>query len=125
MAEDVEQGTGGELTKDARMWGMICHLAGLAMLIGIPLANVLGPLIVWLIKKDEHPFIDEQGKEALNFQITMAICLVVSLVLTVILIGFLLLLVVGIVDIIFTIIAAMKANEGVSYRYPLTIRLIK
>ena len=53
--------------KDSRMWGMLCHLAALAMFTGIPLGNVIGPLVVWLIQKDKSPFVDEQGKEVLNF----------------------------------------------------------
>ena len=111
-------------SNEARQWGMFTHLSALAGLI-IPFGNLLGPLIFWQIKKNEWPFADDQGKEALNFQITVAIAFLVCLVLTIVLIGFLLMLVVGIAALVFTILAAIKANEGVYYRYPWTLRLIK
>ncbi|WP_414637004.1 DUF4870 domain-containing protein [Arenimonas sp.] len=103
---------------------MVAHLASLAGLI-IPLGNIVGPLVVWLIKKDTMPFVDDQGKEALNFNITVFIAALVSGVLTLVLIGILMLLVVGLGWLILTIIAALKANEGTAYRYPFTLRLIK
>ena len=107
------------------MWGMICHLAALAGFVGIPLRNVLGPLIVWLIKREEFPLVADQGKESLNFQISMTIHGVICIPLMFVVIGFLLGLALLIADVVFIIIAAMKANEGALYRYPLTIRLIK
>ena len=110
--------------KDARNWAMICHLSGLAGLV-IPLGNVLAPLIVWAIKKDDDPFIDDQGKEALNFQLTMTVCMIVSAILIVILVGFLLLAVLGIYALFMVIIASIKANDGVYYRYPLTIQFFR
>ncbi len=112
-------------SKDERMWGMICHLAALAGFVGIPLGNVLGPLIVWLIKREEFPLVADQGKESLNFQISMTIYGVICIPLMFVVIGFLLGLALLIADVVFIIIAAMKANEGALYRYPLTIRLIK
>jgi len=116
-----------ETNRDARMWAMFCHLAGLAFLILPAIGSVIGPLIVWLIKKDQHPFVDEQGKEALNFQITMLIYGVVAGLLIFACIGALLLPAVAIVDIVLAIIAAIKANDGYHYRYPypLIIRFIK
>ncbi len=108
----------------ARQWGLFTHLSSLAGLI-VPFGNILGPLILWQVKKAEFPFVDDQGKEAVNFNITMAIASIVAAILTVVLIGFLLLPVIVIAWLIFTVIAAMKANEGVAYRYPLTLRLIK
>ena len=112
-------------SKDERMWGMICHLAALAGFVGIPLGNVLGRLIVWLIKREEFPLVADQGKESLNFQISMTIYGVICIPLMFVVIGFLLGLALLIADVVFIIIAAMKANEGALYRYPLTIRLIK
>jgi len=108
-------------SKDERMWGMICHLAALAGFVGIPLGNVLGPLIVWLIKREEFPLVADQGKESLNFQISMTIYGVICIPLMFVVIGFLLGLALLIADVVFIIIAAMKANEGALYRYPLTI----
>jgi uncharacterized Tic20 family protein len=71
------------------------------------------------------PFVDDQGKEALNFQITMAIAVLVCIVLMVVLIGFLLIWIVGLLDLLFIIIAALAANNGQAYRYPITLRLVK
>jgi hypothetical protein len=105
---------------------MLCHLLAVAIVFVGPLA-FLGPLIIWLIKKDDHPFIDEQGKESVNFQITVLLALVALLVLGFLTcgIGFLFLPVVGIVDIVFCIIATIKANDGEHYRYPICLRLVK
>jgi uncharacterized Tic20 family protein len=118
MAEIKETPKPGEVSKDARMWGMLCHLLGL-------FTCFVGPLIIWMLKKEEDPFIDNQGKEALNFQITVAIAWVVSAVLTFVCIGAFLGAAVGIVDLIFCIIATVKANGGEAYRYPVSIRFIK
>ena len=113
-----------EQNPDARKWASLCHIIALSGLIGNGVGFVLGPLIVWFIKKDEYSFVEQQGKEAINFQITMIIAAVVSGVLTVVIIGFFLLVAVGIVMIAFPIIAAVKASKGEPYRYPFTIRFI-
>ncbi len=112
------------VSKDERTWGMLCHLAAFSGFI-IPLGNVLGPLVIWLIKKDEMPFVNDQGKESLNFQLTMMIALIISAILVVVLIGFALLAILAVFQIIVLIIATIKANEGVRYRYPYAIRFIK
>jgi uncharacterized Tic20 family protein len=109
--------------KQERTWGMLCHLSALAAFI-FPLGNIFGPLIVWLVKKDESPFVDDQGKESLNFQISFTIYCIFAAILAVILIGFILLIALGIAFLILVIIAAVKANEGEKFRYPFTIRLI-
>ena len=116
-----------EVDKDARMWAMFCHLAGLALFIPIIpiIGNVIGPLIIWQIKKDDYPFVDEQGKEAVNFQISMLIYGVIAAILIFACIGAVLLPAVIIFDVVFLLIAAVKANNGQHYRYPLTIRFIK
>lgn len=111
--------------KDARMWATICHLSGLAGLTVIPLVGLIAPLVIWLIKREDDPFIDDQGKEAVNFQITVAIAILASVPLWLICIGYVLTIAVWIADIVFCIIAAVKANTGLWYRYPLAIRLIK
>ena len=103
---------------------MLAHLAAFAGFL-VPFGTILGPLIVWLVKKNEYPFADDQGKESLNFQITVAIALLVCFVLIFVLVGFLLLPAVGIAALVFTIIGAVKANSGIRYRYPFAIRLIK
>ena len=109
---------------DARMWGMLCHLSALSMyLTGV--GFIVGPLIVWLVKKDDHPFIDDQGKESLNFEISISIYYIVSTVAIFCVIGIPLLAILHIFHIVMIIIAAIRANGGDTYRYPLTIRLIK
>ena len=114
-----------EVSKDARMWAMFCHLAGLCGFILPTVGQVVGPLIFWQIKKDEYPFVDEQGKEALNFQISVTIYAVVAMFLFVICVGPFLLAGVGLFDFVLLLIAAVKANNGEHYHYPLTIRFIK
>ncbi len=110
--------------KEERNWGMLCHLIVFAGLI-IPFASIIGPLVIWLIKRDEMPFVEDQGKESLNFQITMFLATIASALLMFVLIGFVLIFVVIIFQLIAVIIASIKANEGVYYRYPLNLRLIK
>ena len=114
----------GTPSAEARQWALFAHLSALAGLI-IPFGNIIGPLIIWQVKKAEFPFVDDQGKEALNFNITAAIAFLVAMALTLVLIGVLLLPVVGIGWLVFTIIAAIRANNGETYRYPVTLRLIK
>jgi uncharacterized Tic20 family protein len=116
QAEQPQPST--EVSKDARMWAMLCHLLGL-------FTCFIGPLIIWLIKKEEDPFIDNQGKEALNFQITVAIAGIVSALLAAVCIGVFLGIAVSIADLVFCIIASIKANSGEAYRYPVSIRFIK
>lgn len=112
--------------KEERMWAMFCHLSALAgYLVPIPFAAVIGPLILWLIKRETYPLVNDQGKEAVNFQITMAIFTIVSVVLVLVLIGIAMLIGLAIFDLICVVIATIKANEGVRYRYPLCIRFIK
>lgn len=114
-----------EVSKDARMWSMICHLSGLAGIILPASGNIVAPLIIWQIKKESNPFIDEQGKEAVNFQISMSIYLIASIILSFICIGVPLIIATIIVYFVFMLIAAVKANNGFHYRYPLTLRFIK
>ena len=110
--------------KQERMWGMLCHLGALVGYI-MPFGNVIGPLVIWLLKKQESPFIDAQGKEALNFQITMTIAAFVAVLLFVIVIGFPLLIGVALFNLVMIILAAVKVNNGDTFTYPVCIRLIK
>ena len=113
-----------ELSKDAKQWAMLTHLAAFAAFL-IPFGNIIGPLLVWQLKKDLGPFVEQNGKEAVNFQITIAIIGLVCTMLMFALVGFLLLPVLGLYWLILTIMAGVKAKDGVAYRYPLTIRFIK
>jgi uncharacterized Tic20 family protein len=124
----VESGPGlgdaPELTKDAKMWAMFCHLAGFARFVPVPFAGIIAPVIVWQVKKDEHPFVDYNGKQAVNFQISVAIYFLVAVLLCLVIVGFFLVTAVAIFNIVFLIIAAVKANNGEHYEYPLSIRFI-
>jgi uncharacterized protein len=115
----------------ARMWNMWCHLSALAGLI-IPFGNILGPLLVWQIKKNEIPSVVVHGKAALNFQITVAIAAFAGMILAIILsffcVGFLLIpivIAIGLCGLVFAIIAGIKANDGKEYRYPYSFNLVK
>ena len=107
-----------EIPQNSKNLAMLCHLLGL-------LTNFLGPLILWIIKKEEDKFVDEQGKEALNFQITIMIASVVAGVTACIGVGFIVGAVVGVADLVFSIMACLAASKGEHYRYPASIRLIK
>ncbi|WP_443695095.1 DUF4870 domain-containing protein [Pseudomonas sp.] len=111
-------------SKEVRQWAMLCHFAAFLGLV-FPFGSLLGPLILWQIKKDMDPLIDDQGKEALNFQITVAIAWLVCMVLGFVVIGFLLMLILVVAALVLTIIGGIKANNGTAYRYPWTWRLIK
>ena len=113
-----EQASAPEVPQDSRNLGMLCHLLGF-------LTSFLGPLILWLIKKDDDPFVDDQGKEALNFQITMAIAYAVGAITAFLCIGFVIMAAAGICSIIFCIMGCIKASNGEAYRYPVCLRLVK
>ena len=108
------------IPSEARTLGMLCHLVALATLVGIP--GILCVLVVWLVKRDDHPFVDAQGKEALNFNLTVIIAIAVCFITVV---GIPLIFVILVVAIVLPIVAGLKANDGISYRYPLTIRFLK
>jgi uncharacterized protein len=104
--------------KNARTLAMLCHLLGVF--------GFLAPLIIWLIKKDDHEFVDSQGKSALNWQISVVIYFFVSMLLIPLMgIGILLMWAVSIANLIFCIVAALKARDGVAYSYPLAIKFLK
>jgi uncharacterized Tic20 family protein len=107
--------TGPEPTQDDKTMGMLCHLLGI-------FTGFLGPLIVWLIKKDTSPFVNDQGKEALNFQLVCLIAILPCFL------GFclapFLIIALQIFRITFSIIGTVNANKGIAYRYPLTWRMI-
>lgn len=117
----AEQETGvepAEISKDAKNMAMLCHLLAI-------FTSFVAPLIIWLIKKDEEPFVDQQGKEALNFQITVILAMLAAGLLSFICIGVLFLFAIPVVDLVFCIIASVKASKGVAYRYPVSLRLVK
>ena len=117
---------------EERNWAMLAHLSGLSFLVGLP---VVGPLVVWLFKRDQSAFVDAEGKEALNFSLSVLLYSVVGGILGAILtvvtlgIGFIAVALVGLVAgiawLVLTILAAVQASGGQPYRYPLTIRFIR
>jgi uncharacterized protein len=115
---------GQQLSTDTTNWGMFAHLSALIGFI-IPFGNVIGPLVIWLTKGKEIEFVATEAKEALNFQITMLLAFIVAWVLVFILIGFLLMALLAIADLILVIMAAISASKGQPYRYPFALRLIK
>jgi uncharacterized Tic20 family protein len=126
-----EVATPSALSSEERNWAMIGHLSALTGLIS-GFGYIVGPLIVWLVKKDTMPFAAKEAKEALNFNISWFIwtCILaaVTFVLTLVLVGVLLipvLILIPVVMAILSIVAGIRANEGRGYRYPLTIRLIQ
>ena len=110
-------------TKEERTWAMLCHLCIVAEIF-LPIL-VLGPLVIWLIKSDALPFVKVQGKEVLNFQITLFLAGIVSWILVFAFgLGILLLAILGVYSVIAGVIGAVKVNEGVPYRYAFNLRLI-
>jgi uncharacterized Tic20 family protein len=106
-------------------WAVLCHATALLGFFIPAAGHFVGPLVVWLLKRGEFPEIDEHGKESINFQISMFIYNVIAAVLCLVIIGFALLAVLHVLNVILVIIASLRASEGKLYRYPLTIRLIK
>ena len=110
-------------TREERNWAMLCHLISFSGYM-IPFGNVIGPLLLWLLKREEWPLVDDQGKESLNFQITWTIFFFVTLVLCFFMIGFLILPALILAHLILVVLATIKASEGERHRYPLAIRFI-
>ena len=122
-----EKGAGTSLVeqdKRARDWAMFGHLSGLVGWSLIPLGNLIAPLVIWQLRKDELPFAGEEAKEALNFQISLSIYFVVAVLLCVVLVGFLLVPAIYIGGVVLTIIGGIRASNGERYRYPFTLRLV-
>jgi len=112
-------------SRDVRTWNVLCHATALAGFFVPWAGHIVGPLIVWLAKRGDSSEIDEHGKESLNFQISMLIYNVIAGVLCLVLIGFIILPILHILNLVLVIVASIQASEGKFYRYPLTIRLIK
>ena len=118
-------------SQETRKWAMLCHLGGLASLVLFPTANIILPLVIWLTKRDSDPYIDDQGREAVNFQITMflygVLVAVLVYLLKIILIGYLFIwlpLLVMIAQVGGSIVGAIRAHDGEKFRYPLILRFL-
>jgi uncharacterized Tic20 family protein len=111
-------------SSDVRTWCVLCHASALLGLFFHFLGHLLGPLIVWLLKRRDAPEIDAYGKESLNFQLSMLIYDAIAGILCIVLIGIPILIALWVLNTVLVIIASVKASEGKFYRYPFTIRLI-
>ncbi len=125
-----------ELSSEERNWAMAAHLCGLLWIVGgtgliffpfggLVLLTMLGPFIIWRTKGPSMPFVAEQAKESLNFQITVFLLGLVFLVLAFVLIGFVFLWILGLANLVLVIIAAVQVSDGRPYRYPFCLRLVK
>lgn len=112
-------------SNEERNWAVFCHLGGFAFyLLGFALGHILVPLAIWLLKRDASAFIDEHGREALNFQISVTLYAIVVGALCFVLVGFVLIPFLMAFHIVLMIVASVRASQGEPYRYPFTIRLI-
>ncbi|MBK8872324.1 MAG: DUF4870 domain-containing protein [Elusimicrobia bacterium] len=114
-----------EPKKNTVNWAMLCHISGLSLYLGIPLGNIIVPLVVWILKKDQDSFLNESGREAVNFQISYTIYGIIAGLACFVLIGFVLLPLLLIAHVVLTIIGTLKANKNETYQYPFTLRFIK
>ena len=121
LDNDIQQ---SNLEKEEKTFGMLCHLLAFVGFLGIPFGNLLGPLVMWIVKKDESDFVDKCGKEAVNFQISMSIYSIICIPFCFVIIGYPALLALFIIGIVCVVKASIRANDGVLYKYPLTIRFL-
>ena len=124
MSEESTPAIETTLSKDERTWAMLCHFSTYIGFI-FPFGNIIVPLIIWLSKREDLPLVEDQGREVLNFQISMTIYFIISGILCIILIGIPILIGLIIFNFIITIVAAISANDGKYYRYPINLKLIK
>jgi uncharacterized Tic20 family protein len=110
--------------KDDNMLGVVCHLLSFAGF-AVPFGNILGPLVLWLVKRAESPFLDAVGKEVVNFNISWSIYMLVAAFSILALVGIVLFPLVALAWLILVILGAVNASNGKFHRYPLTIRLIR
>lgn len=113
-------------TSEEQNLAMLAHLTGGLGILLSGLGGFIGPLVIWMLKKDESAFVADQAKEALNFQITLLIIYAVTVVLAIVTCGFgaLLVVVPGILQVVFAIIASLSLSKGIPYRYPFCLRLV-
>ncbi len=124
-ASDMETVPAASSASSTRTWCVLCHASALlGVFLHFP-GHVLGPLIVWLIKRGDSPEIDAHGKESLNFQLSVLIYDIVAAILCIVFIGVPILIALWVINIVFVIIASARASDGQLYRYPFTIRFLK
>src|SRR5436309_9273571 len=118
------EATTPQQSSDVRTWCVLCHASALIGFFVPWAGHILAPLVVWLLKRGESPEVDAHGKESINFQLSMLVYSVISGILCLVLIGFALLAILHVLNVVFVIIASIRASEGNFYRYPLTIRFL-
>jgi uncharacterized Tic20 family protein len=112
------------LSETERNWAMFCHLSAFAGYF-IPFGGVIGPLVIWMSKRDESTWVNENGKAALNFQLSMLLYLVLAAPLCLILIGIPIVIILVLLRIVFIVMASIKASKGEEFKYPLAIPFIQ
>ena len=112
------------MSKNEQNMGMLCHLLALSGYL-VPFGNLIGPLVIWMVKRQEMPFVEREGRESLNFQISVMIYAIAAGLLCFVLIGFLILPALVVFDVICVVMASLQAADGRSFRYPLCIRFLK
>lgn len=125
MATDPATGTPtAEPGPDERQWAMLCHLSAMLLYAGL-VGGIVVPLVIWLLKREGRPFVDDQGRETVNFQITIVLGLCLAFPLCFFIIGIPIVVGLMLYHFIATIVAAVRSSEGVRYRYPFALRLIR
>ncbi|MCA9289487.1 MAG: DUF4870 domain-containing protein [Phycisphaerales bacterium] len=114
-------GSGGDVGQNANQWCMFMHLSTFASFV-VPFGGIIGPLVMWQMKKDELAGVDVQGKIIMNWMISWHIYMVISVLLVFVVVGIVILPILGILGIVFPIIGAIKANGGETWPYPMSIR---
>ncbi len=113
-----------ELSESERNWAMLCHLSAFAGYF-FPFGGIIGPLICWLTRKDESQWVDQNGKQSMNFQLSILLYMVLSIPLIIIIIGIPILIFLGFLEVICIIIASVKASKGEEFKYPVTIPFLQ
>lgn len=126
-APDASPGVAGapsSPTREERQWAMLCHVSAMLMYV-TAVGGLVAPFVIWLLKRDAMPFVADQGKETINFQITILLALLAAVVLMLVLVGFVLFWALLAFHFVVTVIAAVKVTEGVAYRYPFCWRVLE
>jgi uncharacterized Tic20 family protein len=110
--------------REERQWAMLCHVSAMLMYV-TAIGGLVAPFVIWLLKREEMPFVADQGKETINFQITILLALAASVVLMLVVVGFVVFWALLAFHFIVTLVAAVKVTEGVAYRYPFCWRVLK
>jgi len=113
-----------ELSETERNWAMLCHLSAFAGYF-FPFGGIIGPLICWLTRKDESQWVDQNGKQSMNFQLSITLYMVLAIPLCFILIGIPIVIFLGFLEVICIIIASVKASKGEEFKYPISIPFVQ